>query len=103
MKPEAKVKLAVKQTLKRYGAYYFMPVQMGYGAPTLDFLGCHKGRAFAIETKAPGKTLTARQEQTIEEMLKAGMKVFVIGDRYTRSDKHMGELELEAWLLGLVP
>jgi hypothetical protein len=109
MKPEARVKRSVKETLKRHSAYYFMPVQMGYGAPTLDFLGCHKGRAFAIETKAPGKTLTPRQEQTIGEMLRAGMKVFVIGEKEYRNEptetstRFSGELELEAWLLELVP
>lgn len=77
--PEAKVKRHVSQILKRAEeVYYFMPVQTGYGSPTLDYLGCSRGRAFAIETKAPGKTPTTRQWAIINEMKLTGMKVFVI-------------------------
>lgn len=77
--PEAKVKRRVSQLLKAAkGVYYFMPVQTGYGSPTLDYLGCSRGRAFAIETKAPGKVPTTRQKAIIKEMEAAGMKVFVI-------------------------
>ena len=77
--PEAKVKRKVSSLLR--GAkecYYFMPVQTGYGSPTLDYLGSSKGRAFAIETKAPGKKLTARQAVIKKEMDDAGMRTFVI-------------------------
>ena len=28
----------------------------------MDFLGCYRGRFFAIETKAPGKKPTLRQD-----------------------------------------
>ena len=45
---------------------------------TLDYLGSSKGRAFAIETKAPGKKPTVRQNEIINEMILAKMKVFVI-------------------------
>lgn len=77
--PEGKVKRKVGVILKAaQELYYFMPVQTGYGSPTLDYLGCSKGRAFAIETKAPGKKLTVRQEAIRKEMERAGMKVFVI-------------------------
>jgi hypothetical protein len=77
--PEGRVKRRVSQILKRADAcYYFMPVQTGYGSPTLDYLGSSKGRAFAIETKAPGKKPTVRQMAIINEMKVAGMKVFVI-------------------------
>lgn len=76
--PEGKVKNKVKKILDKYGAYYFMPVQTGFGAATLDILACYKGEFFAIETKAPGKKPTARQELTIERMEKAGATVFVI-------------------------
>ena len=77
--PEGRVKKRVTQIIKRASdVYYFMPVQTGYGSPTLDYLGCSRGRAFAIETKAPGKKPTARQEAIIKEMESAGMKVFVI-------------------------
>lgn len=66
--PEGKLKDQVKAFLKERGAYYHMPVQTGYGVPTLDFIGCCMGRFFAIETKAPGKKPTARQNLTIREM-----------------------------------
>ncbi len=80
--PEGKVKLQVKRALKMlqdrgYPVYYHMPVQNGMGKPTLDFIGCIKGQFFAIETKAPGKKPTERQEGTIEDMRKAGAHVFV--------------------------
>lgn len=77
MTPESKVKAQVKDFLKARGAYFFMPVQTGYGAPTLDFLGCYNGRFFAIEAKKPGGKPTARQRFTIEEMCKAGAAVLV--------------------------
>lgn len=76
--PEGKVKDKVKRLLKKYGAYYFMPVQTGYGSPTLDILACYKGIFIAIETKAPGKKPTARQELTIKEIRKANGLVYVI-------------------------
>lgn len=69
---EGKLKDQVKTFLKEKGAYYHMPVSSGYGSPTLDFVGCYKGRFFAIETKAPGKKPTARQQATINAMKTAG-------------------------------
>jgi hypothetical protein len=77
--PEGRVKRRVSQILKRADScYYFMPVQTGYGSPTLDYLGTSRGRGFAIETKAPGKKPTVRQFAIIKEMERAEMKVFVI-------------------------
>lgn len=76
--PEGKVKDKVKKVLMQYGAYWHCPVQNGLGAPTLDFVGCYRGRFYAIETKAPGKKPTPRQELTITGMRAAGAAVFVI-------------------------
>lgn len=77
--PEGKVKKQVRKLLEHYqGVYRFMPVQNGMGETTLDFLCCFNGRFFAIETKAPGKHLTLRQEGTVEKMKAAGAKVFVV-------------------------
>lgn len=93
--PEAKVKRAVSKILKHSKrCYYFMPVQTGYGSPTLDYLGSSDGRAFAIETKAPGKTPTTRQKAIINEMVAAGMKVFVIDGL----PKDLEELRLWLWI-----
>lgn len=76
--PESKVKEQVKRVLKAHGAYWHMPVQNGMGAPSLDFICCFQGRYFAIETKAPGKKPTPRQEDTISRIRDAGGMVFVI-------------------------
>lgn len=90
MGPEAKVKAQVKAILKSHRAWYFMPVQQGFGMPALDFHGHHKGRAFGIETKAPGKKPTTRQEITMDAIRRAGGKTFVIdGSDYSK---------LECWL-----
>lgn len=66
------VKKRVREYLMEIGAYTFMPVQMGMGAATLDFLCCYKGRFIAIETKATGKKATKRQELIALAMQEAG-------------------------------
>lgn len=77
--PEGKVKKKVSELLKSTPhCYYTMPVPGGYGESTLDYIGCHMGRFFAIETKAPGKHPTDRQNMIIAMMRRAGAKVFVI-------------------------
>lgn len=96
--PEGKVKTKVKAALKHlqdkgYPVYYHMPVTNGMGAPTLDFVGCINGKYFAIETKAPGKKATPRQENTISEMKKAGAAVLVWDGR--------DSLEFASWLAKL--
>lgn len=97
---EKEVKDRVKRHLKKHGAYWFMPVQTGYGSTTLDFLVCHRGRFLAIETKRPGKQMTARQRVVAEKIEEAGGPVLVIGnDYYPDLDTFSGESELEAWLL----
>lgn len=111
---EERVKKRVKKMLTEYGASYFMPVQSGYGSSSLDFLCCHKGRFFAVETKAPGKHMTSRQELIRDEIEAAGGVVFVIGEKYIPGDhtmsvshlgkkdikdKFSGEEALEGWLL----
>ena len=78
MTPEGKVKAKVKRLLARYPVYSHWPVQTGYGSPTLDCIVCAAGHFFAIETKAPGKKPTPRQEQTIKAMRDAGALVFII-------------------------
>lgn len=90
MTPEGRVKKRVSTLLKSTpGVYYFMPVPSGYGESSLDYIGCHLGRAFFVETKAPGKRPTDRQNQTIAAIERAGGKVFVIDGDTT---------ELEQWL-----
>lgn len=85
MTPEGRVKAKVKKALKVLGheCWMFMPVQSGYGAPALDFLLSIRGRFVAIETKAPGKTLSPLQETTKAAIEKAGGIVLVVWDEDT--------------------
>ena len=77
--PEGRIKAKVSKLLLGVtDLYYFMPVQGGYGAASLDYLGVYKGRFFAIETKAPGKHPTPRQRALIATLIRSGAKVFVI-------------------------
>lgn len=78
MTPEGSVKEAVKRLLKLHGAYWHCPVQNGMGAPSLDFICCHRGQYFAVETKAPGKRMTKRQEHTAGEIRAAQGVVFEV-------------------------
>jgi hypothetical protein len=92
--PEGRIKDKVKRRLisefpKRY---VFMPVQNGMGAPALDMYCCFPGQDVyipgrglaiaglfvAIETKAPGKRLTTRQEDTKQRIEEAGGLVYVV-------------------------
>lgn len=89
--PEGKVKKKVSDLLKGTpGVYYWMPVPGGFGESTLDYIGCHNGRFFAVETKKPGAKPTPRQLQIIASIQRAGGKTFVIDGDTT---------ELELWLL----
>ena len=88
MTPEGRVKAKVKRELKAlaldgYKVYSFMPVQNGMGTPSLDFINCINGYFVAIETKAPGKVLTPRQETTACAMVDAGALVLVVCDDET--------------------
>jgi hypothetical protein len=76
--PEGKVKDKIKKLLNEFDAYIFMPVQAGFGAPSLDFIGCYNGMFYGIEAKAPGKKATPRQLATISKMEIAGGMTFVI-------------------------
>src|SRR4051812_39961252 len=76
--PEGKVKKIVRGILERYGVYYYMPVPTGFGSRTVDFIGCSKGRFFAIETKREGKEPTLAQSITLGRMVASGGKTFVV-------------------------
>jgi len=84
MTPEAKIKQKIKLILETYQdmgiLYYYMPVPVGYGRSTLDYLGFICGHGFAIEAKAEGKKPSERQKGIIEDILNSGVPVFVIND-----------------------
>jgi len=77
--PEARVKAKVRSILNKYdGMYAYWPVPSGYGATTLDVLGCYRGRFFAVETKAAGKKPTLRQTGDLQKIGAAMGRTFVI-------------------------
>lgn len=78
MTPEGKVKTRVKNMLIEHGCWYHMPVTGGFGSSALDFICCHRGRFFSIETKAAGKKPTERQAMIAKQINRAGGVVFVI-------------------------
>jgi hypothetical protein len=86
---ESKVKHKLKVYLQAQKAYLFMPVQTGYGASSLDFLCCIRGRFIAYETKRPGAHLTPRQWLVAAQIRAAGGMVF----RVTLDDE--GDLVFE--------
>jgi len=78
--PEGKIKKQVKDILKHFDVWFDMPVPGGFGKSQLDFTCCVRGRMLAIETKAPGKWLTALQCKTAADMYASGAKVFFISE-----------------------
>lgn len=101
--PEGNTKKRIKKVLDEAGAYFFMPVQSGFGAASLDFLCARPsdGRAFAIEAKAHGKHPSERQQVTMERMTKAGWRIFVIDDESDGLELNYESCaELRAWLNG---
>lgn len=85
MTPEGRIKALFNRRFKEHleplGAYKFMPVQNGMGAPALDYYICLRGRFFAVETKRSAKhDLTDRQKETRDRIQTAGGTVFRVYD-----------------------
>lgn len=88
--PEGKVKKMVNAVLGEFVKtvmidgfvvevmYVWWPVPSGFGASSLDCIICYYGHFIAIETKAPGKKPTPRQQLCAAQIRAAGGKVFVI-------------------------
>ena len=74
--PEGRVKQQIKLGLNQLGSacMYSMPVPTGYGSRSCDFVGCFKGRYFAIEVKrADGRSkVTKFQEMFLNKVADAG-------------------------------
>ena len=70
--PEGKVKEEIDEYLNSIGAFFRKPVVTGYGPRLVDYIGCYKGRFFAIEAKKPGGKPTAQQAIFLREVYKAG-------------------------------
>ena len=92
--PEGKVKASVKKLLDQHKVYYFMPATGGYGRSGVpDFVGCARGKFFAVETKAGKGTPTALQLREMERIKAAGGLAFVI------NEDNIDDLEYLATLL----
>lgn len=89
--PEGRVKKGIKKILDEANCYYHMPVVNGFGARTLDYIGCHQGRFFAIEAKRGDLPMTPQQEHIAAKMRAAGGQVFLINEA-------TGTEALVAWL-----
>jgi hypothetical protein len=76
--PEGLVKQKIKEYLIEIGAYFFMPVQYGYGAKAIDFLCCLNGDFIGIEAKAPGKEATPLQKHCMKQINDAGGYAFCV-------------------------
>ena len=75
MTPEGIVKRDIKAHLSGIDScWFFMPVPTGFGVRGIpDFVGCYRGRFFAIEAKRPaGGKLTPWQEKIATAIQRAG-------------------------------
>ena len=79
--PEGFVKEAVKEILKEYGAYFFMPLTYGYGASGVpDIIACYKGRFIAIECKAGNNQPTALQYRNMQKIVENEGEVLIVNE-----------------------
>jgi len=79
MTPEGYEKEKVKKFLTRAAAYQFWPVQIGYGAATVDCLACIAGHFVGIEVKRAdykNKSYTNRQLVTLQRINQSGGVTF---------------------------
>jgi len=96
--PEGRIKHLVKKVIAGIPcSYQHWPVQNGMGSPTLDCIACIKGYYVAIETKAPGKKPTPRQELTMQSMKAAGALVFVVDSEQKVNDLE-NSLKMLQWI-----
>jgi hypothetical protein len=81
MTPEGKVKQQIDKLLKKYGVWYFKPVNNGMGSTGIpDYICCiHNGGFLAIEAKADAtKKPTDLQQHRLQEIEAMGGASLVI-------------------------
>lgn len=79
MTPEGRTKAAFKRWHKDYNLYGYWPVPTGYGAATLDYLGCWNGLFVGIEFKREGVTKpTPWQAATMKAIRAAGGRTYLV-------------------------
>jgi hypothetical protein len=75
---EKLIKTALKKYLHAIGAYYYMPVSLGYGSTSIDFFVCYKGKFYGIETKREEiDEPTFRQRVVMSDIARAGGGVWL--------------------------
>lgn len=97
MKNEGDVKKAVKKILSSVGEdlWYFMPPANGYGRSGIpDFLGCYKGKTFAIETKFGNNSPTNNQLREMKALGTADANVYLVRE----SNLDTFEAEFMGWV-----
>lgn len=72
MTPEGKLKKEVDEYLTSIGAFFWKPVVTAYSVRGVDYVGCYKGRFFAIETKVKPRKPTQPQLMFMERVREAG-------------------------------
>jgi hypothetical protein len=88
--PENNVKRLIKVQLTLSGAFWYPAVAGPYSVSGIpDFIGCHRGKFFGVEAKAPGKKPTALQLKRKDEIEAAGGKWLLVDGDLT---------ELQEWL-----
>ena len=104
MTPEGRTKARIRRVLDAFvphGLWYYMPVQVGMGKTTLDFICSRHGtrETFLIEAKAEGQSPTERQWAMIRDARAKGMRVFVIDDERADSKvRYESCQDLLTWL-----
>lgn len=80
MTPEAKVKHRIKEVLKSYGCYFFMPPANGYGqSGRFDICCSYFGHFIGIEVKSDaGKHPTALQTKNALQARDSGASVLLL-------------------------
>ena len=82
MKNEKDVKAAVKQILNAAGAWWYMPVQTGYGVKGIpDFVACINGKFVSVETKFGDNKESAWQKKQGNAIRQANGYYFVINEK----------------------
>lgn len=95
---ERDVKDRIKDFLNARGCYWYMPVPMGYGKSTVDFLVCYRGHFIGIETKNPAvKDVSVPQARAMKEITAAGGTAWMENSTGLEETKRQFKL-LDEWL-----
>lgn len=82
MKNEKDVKAEVKKILTEFGAWWYMPVQTGYGVKGIpDFVACINGKFVGVETKFGANKESAWQKKQGNSIREAQGLYFVINEK----------------------